>query len=164
MTKNLAQRELEQWEAELRDSIERKKAGPGKTLTKEQKALVEAQLAKEEQIRVRVGQAVDGLRHGLLMVTALAGARTAELEAEMPGVVARMVEVVGLDVAVMVAGEASEAFRAVEQLCCASLSPVRGQIGLAVLRGLDGKIVKPESALEPLAGACLTLGQAKPRS
>lgn len=65
--------EINKWEDELRKSLADKKAKAAKTstLTKQQQALVQAQVAKESQIRAKVNDVHFKLIRGLYLVRSL---------------------------------------------------------------------------------------------
>jgi hypothetical protein len=68
---------IERWEQELRASLEQKKAGGAKILTKAEKALVDAQLSKEADVRAQVTEALAKLKHGFCLIHSLMQARKA---------------------------------------------------------------------------------------
>lgn len=67
------------WDAEVRKSLANKKAGPA-TLTKQQQALVQAQLEKEAQVRQRVDGIKSRLERGLRLVGSVVDAKVDELK------------------------------------------------------------------------------------
>lgn len=67
-------RELAMWEAEVRKSIASKKSSGPAMLSKQQQALVQAQLHKESQIRQRVARIKVNLERGLHLVKSLVDA------------------------------------------------------------------------------------------
>ncbi len=68
-----------QWEAEVRKSLASKKAAASATLSKQDQALVNAQLKKETTIRERVNDVKAKLVHGLHLVRSLVTARVEQL-------------------------------------------------------------------------------------
>ncbi|KAH9466352.1 hypothetical protein Pst134EB_001407 [Puccinia striiformis f. sp. tritici] len=75
--KNGQESSIDKWEQELRASLEQKKAGGAKVLTKAEKALVEAQLLKEADVRAQVAEALAKLKHGFCLIHSLMQARKA---------------------------------------------------------------------------------------
>lgn len=69
---------IAKWEEEIRKQIAAKKSGPA-TLTKQQQAVVNAQLAKEVKIRGNVAQVKWNLERGLHLVQSVVAAGTEEL-------------------------------------------------------------------------------------
>jgi ABC-type Fe3+ transport system substrate-binding protein len=67
------------WDAEVRKSLANKKAGPA-TLTKQQQALVQAQLEKEAQVRQWVEGIKAHLERGLRLVGSVVDAKVDELK------------------------------------------------------------------------------------
>ena len=75
---------MDKWDAEVRASLAAKKqqAAPRK-LSKQEQAAVDAQLAKEAEVRARVAAEVTRMSHALRRVRALVAARTTALDAYM---------------------------------------------------------------------------------
>ena len=71
--------ELRKWEAELRKTLATKKPANASSLSKQDKALVDAQLAKESQIRAKVTAVKAKLEHGLHLVQSIVAANPLEL-------------------------------------------------------------------------------------
>jgi len=63
--------EITKWETDLGKSLSNKKASTPMSLTKQQQALVQAQLVKESEIRQRVASIKASLEHGLHFVRSL---------------------------------------------------------------------------------------------
>jgi hypothetical protein len=70
--------EVRKWEAELRKSLAIKKPANAASLSKQDKALVEAQLAKESQIRARVESIKVKLERGLQLIRSIVEANSAD--------------------------------------------------------------------------------------
>jgi len=73
--------ELRKWEAELRKSLATKKPANAGNLSKQDRALVDTQLAKEAQIRSKVTLVKNRLERGLHLVKSLVAANTKEFHA-----------------------------------------------------------------------------------
>jgi hypothetical protein len=66
--------DIEKWEAELRKSLANKKTNTSTPMSKQDRALVDAQLAKEAQIRSRVAAVHRNLVDGLALLRSLIAA------------------------------------------------------------------------------------------
>ena len=75
-----------QWEAEVRKSLANKKTAGPATLSKQEQALVQAQLEKEAAIRAWVNTIKSRLQRGLQLVRSLAAARV-ELHAHISAII-----------------------------------------------------------------------------
>jgi len=72
---------LRKWDAELRQSLATKKPANANNLSKQDKALVDAQLAKEAQVRARVEQIKNSLERGLHLIRSIIKANPSEFQA-----------------------------------------------------------------------------------
>ena len=70
--------DIAKWEEDLRKSLANKKAPGTVTLTKQQQALVQAQLEKEAKIRQRVASIKANFERGLNFIRSLVSARVEE--------------------------------------------------------------------------------------
>lgn len=70
--------ELRKWEAELRKSLATKKSANHSSLSKQDKTLVDAQLAKESQIRAKVTLVKNNLERGLKLIKSIVVANPPE--------------------------------------------------------------------------------------
>ena len=96
-----------QWEAEVRKSLaEKKKNAGGSTLSKQDQALVQAQLEKEATIRKRVETVKQDLLRGLQYVEAIVRARPPELQAYLSSI-ANIILTGGFGNATQLIGETS---------------------------------------------------------
>ncbi|KAG8759295.1 translational activator of GCN4, partial [Ceratobasidium sp. 428] len=71
--------DIEKWEAELRKTLESKKGAPVKALSKQDQALVNAQLEKEDVIRTSIEHTKNEMTSGLAMVKSVVAAGVEEL-------------------------------------------------------------------------------------
>lgn len=69
--------ELRKWEAELRKSLANKRP-ENSSLSKEDQALVNSQLAKESQVRARVTSIKANAEHGLALIQSIIKANVSE--------------------------------------------------------------------------------------
>jgi hypothetical protein len=84
--------EIARWDAEVRAALEKKKAGAGVTLTKQQHALVQAQLAREAIVRQRVEGVKTGLVRGLAFVRSLVAAGVTDFRVYISSVAGLLLE------------------------------------------------------------------------
>lgn len=83
--------EIARWEEEIRKSLASKKSAPV-TLSKQQLALVQAQLEKESKVRQRVHDIRTNLVRGLHFIQSLVGARIEEFQLEMSSIVSLLLK------------------------------------------------------------------------
>lgn len=109
--------EMAKWDAEVRKSLANKRltgaaSGATETLTKQQQALVNAQLVEEEKIRARVIAVKAGLLRGLAVVQSLVASGTEEFRGSISEVVVLLLEgVLGCGAGILLAGgEAVETY------------------------------------------------------
>ena len=81
-----------QWEAEVRKSLANKKASATSTLSKQDQALVEAQLEKERQIRAQVNGVKARLVCGLELVHSLSAAGVSEMSSYLSSVASALLK------------------------------------------------------------------------
>lgn len=87
LDKNRKDAKIEQWEAELRADLAKKKAAETKSLTKEQKSKLETQLKLEAEVRKRVRAIQTALQRSMQIVVALVTAKSEELDSYLPSLV-----------------------------------------------------------------------------
>lgn len=112
-SKSSKDKSIEAWELELRASIEQKKAGGTKVLSKAEKLLVENQVLKEAETRGRVSTSVIHLRHAFRLVHCLMDARKGAentLVDYATSLAEKMLAVMHMDVTELIAHEALSAF------------------------------------------------------
>ncbi|KIK62847.1 hypothetical protein GYMLUDRAFT_242480 [Collybiopsis luxurians FD-317 M1] len=151
--------EINKWEDELRKSLASKKAQSEKgapALTKQQQALVQAQLVKEGEVRRRV----EGIRarviRGLGFVRSLVetfGSGGEEFRMYISEVVALLLDgaLVKGKGEVLVGKEAYEVYLVLAQCASERLDTFRKWIGIATLRCLRESVVPEEMKAEPLS-------------
>ncbi|KAH8103551.1 armadillo-type protein [Cristinia sonorae] len=138
-----------QWEAEVRKSLaNKKKATAAPTLSKQDAALVEAQLKKESEIRARVNALKARLERGLRLVHCLVASQVDEVKLHMSSLVDLLL-LGGFGMAVQLIGSAS--FKAFVDLhkCCSDRLDVFSQwIGVAALRSTEVEGIPEEIQVE----------------
>ncbi|TFY63660.1 hypothetical protein EVJ58_g3122 [Rhodofomes roseus] len=139
-----------QWEAEVRRSLASKKASLSSTLTKQDQALVEAQLEKEKRIRQRVAGVKIKLERGLELVHSVSAAAVSELRSYLSYISDALLRSF-TGTAVRLVGHALfERYLELAQACSERLEIYRSQIGVATLRSLGVEGVPDDFQLEPL--------------
>lgn len=82
--KNRKNYDIEKWEEEVREQLAKKKATKiGANLSKQDKALVAAQMAKEADVREQIASTQARLRRGLELISALTDSRVSAVEAKV---------------------------------------------------------------------------------
>ncbi|KAF8911690.1 armadillo-type protein [Gymnopilus junonius] len=141
--------EIAKWEAEIRKSLASKKSTPVQ-LTRQQQALVHAQLEKEATIRERVQVIQTNLVRGLHFVQSLVRACVEEFQAYMSPVASLLLEG-ALSRGSFLAGPAAfETYLVLATSISDRLGPMRRWIGIATLRCLQIGSVPEELQAEPL--------------
>ncbi|KAI0657693.1 ARM repeat-containing protein [Cubamyces menziesii] len=139
-----------QWEAEVRKSLANKKATATGTLSKQDQALVQAQLEKEAVVRERVNALKARLEQGLHLVRSLVEARVEELRAFVAPITALLREG-AFGKAVNLVGTASfETYLTLSECCSERLDSYRKWVGVATLRSFDMAGIPDDFTLEPL--------------
>ncbi|MBW0479310.1 hypothetical protein O181_019025 [Austropuccinia psidii MF-1] len=152
--KNTKVDSIERWELEVRASLAQKKAGASTVLSKAEKALVEAQLVKEAEVRDRVAITLASLKRGYSLIHSLIKAhKTSEITLRDYAVriVNHCIGVLQTDAASLVLQEGLSAFFVVGEIFTAKLGSVREPLMWCMLRGLNTKVVPKDMTVEPLA-------------
>ncbi|PWN50148.1 ARM repeat-containing protein [Violaceomyces palustris] len=151
INKNSKDANIEQWEAELRASIAKKKAAANKTLTKEQKAAVDAQMKVEAEVRTKVNQLQTRLSRSLRTICSMVQAHSEELDGYMLSLVKLVIDVLAVPQATLLAGaEAKRAFWALASCCSSRLENYAMFAGVAILRCISEELVEEDFTREPL--------------
>ncbi|CBQ69258.1 related to translation activator GCN1 [Sporisorium reilianum SRZ2] len=149
--KNNKNAKMEQWEAELRADLAKKKAAQNKTLTKEQKAAVDAQSKIEAEARAKVDEIRSRYVRSLRTVSSIVGARTEEIEGYMQTLVGFVLETFEISQArFLFEKEAKEAFWALSSCCSLRLEAYSMFVGVALLRSIDEQLVQEDFRAEPI--------------
>ncbi|KAK0434719.1 hypothetical protein EV421DRAFT_1909191 [Armillaria borealis] len=136
--------DIAKWEADLRKSLANKKTATP-TLTKQQQALVNAQLEKESVIRRRVESVKANLERGLHFVRSLVRAGVPQFSAFISSVVTLLLDGAGSR---LVGQIIVDVYLELAQCCSERLDTFR--VGVATLRGLKGDVVPEELQAEAL--------------
>ncbi|KZT22524.1 ARM repeat-containing protein [Neolentinus lepideus HHB14362 ss-1] len=142
--------DIAKWEAELRKSLANKKGALSRTMSKQDQALVQAQLEKEAVIRQRVTSIKLHLERGLAFVRSLVSARAEEFRAFISTVASLLLEG-AFDKAVLLCGyEPYHTYLDISSCCTERLDILRPLIGAATLRSLQLNGIPEEMQAEPL--------------
>ncbi|KAG9124771.1 translational activator of GCN4, partial [Ceratobasidium sp. 392] len=160
--------DIEKWEAELRKTLESKKGAPTKALSKQDQALVNAQLEKEDVIRVNVERVKTEMTSGLAMVKSLVAAGVEELSVHIAPIAKLLLDGALKKGSVLVGHNAfdtylvssylesdnteaeGDIYQDLAKMCSDRLDVFKKWIGVATLRVFEVPDVPEELQLEPL--------------
>ncbi|KAJ7224326.1 armadillo-type protein [Mycena pura] len=142
--------EIARWEAEIRNSLESKKASAGAPLTKQQQALLQAQLAHEASVRQRVDNVKANLVRGLSCVRSIVAAAVPEFRAHVSSVAGLLLEGALRKGTLLVGETAFDTYLDLAKCCSDRLDNFRIWIGIATLRSLKVDTIPEELTEEPL--------------
>ncbi|TGZ81351.1 ARM repeat-containing protein [Ascodesmis nigricans] len=138
-----------QWEAELRAQLAQKK-GTEKKLTPQEKAAVDAQLKKEEEIRNRVKEIELRLNRGVGLISSLATGAPTAVELWMYQGVKALLDCLAAGAGMIIGDAGVKAYLACADHISNRLGNMRPFIGIATLRALEIAELSPEVQVEPL--------------
>ncbi|KAF9047662.1 armadillo-type protein [Panaeolus papilionaceus] len=141
--------EIARWEEEIRKSLAAKKA-TGVTLTKQQQALVHAQLEKESKIRQQVNLIASSLTRGLHFVQSIVNANVEEFQLYMSDLVSLMLSGALKRGSFLAGPLAFETYLSLSTMASPRLDTFRKWIGIATLRCQEIGTVPEELQAEPL--------------
>ena len=147
--KNSPEYDTMKWEAEIRSQIAQKR-GQEKKLTAEERAKVNAQLAKEATIRREVHQLEKTLRDGVGFVHALAVGPPTDAGLWLGPSLKALTEAIVAGVGRLVGNAADEAFLACSKFVSSRLGSFKNFVGVATLRALGSSALPAELLEEPL--------------
>ncbi|KAI9068620.1 ARM repeat-containing protein [Trametes sanguinea] len=140
-----------QWEAELRKSLANKKATATGTLSKQDQALVQAQLEKEAAVRQRVNAIKARIEQGLHLVHSLVQARVEELRVFVATLAALLREGAFGKATRLVGSMSFETYLVLSECCSERLDTYRKWVGVATLRSFEMSGIPEDFTLEPLS-------------
>lgn len=149
--KNARDYDTIKWEEEVRAQLGQKK-GQERKLTADEKAKVNAQLAKEAKIRQEVLQFEQHLKIGIGFVQALATGPPTQAEVWMAPCLKALLNVITAGAGLLVGNEANEAYLACASFVSSRLGSLRRFIGVATLRGVKASCLPETITQEPLGG------------
>ncbi|TBU31959.1 ARM repeat-containing protein [Dichomitus squalens] len=139
-----------QWEAELRRSLANKKAATTTTLSKQDQALVQAQLEKEAVVRQRVNGIKAKLEQGLHLIRSLVLAHVEQLRTFISPL-ATLLREGAFGKAVTLVGHASfDTYLLLSECTSDRLESYRKWVGVATLRSSEVDGVPDDFTIEPL--------------
>ncbi|KAJ3745026.1 armadillo-type protein [Lentinula detonsa] len=146
--------EISKWEDELRKSLAEKKghaaAKTAPTLTKQQQALVQAQLTKEGQVRAKVNDIHSKLIRGLHLVRSLLQTSVDGFRMYISPIVTLLLDGALAKGSLFVGDLAFETYLSLAQCCSERLDTFRKWTGIATLRCLRNNVVPEDLQAEPL--------------
>ncbi|KAI8455174.1 hypothetical protein BY996DRAFT_1863510 [Phakopsora pachyrhizi] len=148
---------------EVRESIEKKKAGGAKCFTKTEKELVEDQSKKEAEIRRKVEGSIFNLCHGFRLIKCLIRAQEVTddpIADYFASIVERCLRALQTEALSLVKEEGFSAFSSLDSLTTEKLASLRLPLTLCILRGLNTKAVPGKMAIESLKVRSLAEQQA----
>ncbi|KZV97501.1 ARM repeat-containing protein [Exidia glandulosa HHB12029] len=149
--------DIQKWEAELRESLAAKKKTSVASLSKADQAIVNAQLAKESDVRRRVDGVRKELEAGLELVRRVVRARESEFLPYLGTLSALLLEKDGVVAvgSVLVGRKGIDAFLDLADCCTDRLGVFKHSLGVATLRALKIDGLPEEMTVEPLDGLLL---------
>ncbi|GBE83943.1 eIF-2-alpha kinase activator GCN1 [Sparassis crispa] len=139
-----------QWEAEVRKSLASKKGNAPATLSKQDQALVHAQLEKESQIRTRVAVIKTKFDRGLNLVSSIINAHVDEFRPYLSSVATLLLKGAFGNGVALVGFNAFDRYLALSNTCSDRLDTLRTWIGVATLRSLGINEIPEDYTVEPL--------------
>ncbi|WVQ78061.1 hypothetical protein IAT38_000142 [Cryptococcus sp. DSM 104549] len=151
--KNRKDYATEKWEQEVRESLAKKKAasaGPGAKLSKQDQALVSAQLKKEAATREQIARVQGQLKRGVELVAALGKTGSADV-ARWVGVMAKAMldSVFGMG-SFLVDKRAFEVFVGLGSMASERLGETRRMLAATILRAYEAPLVAEDYLEEPV--------------
>ncbi|KIJ51382.1 hypothetical protein M422DRAFT_43931 [Sphaerobolus stellatus SS14] len=142
--------ELRKWEAELRKTLATKKPANAANLSKQDKALIEAQLAKESQIRARVETIKVNLQRGLQLICSIVEANPSEFQGFVGPITSLLLAGAMKHGVPLVGNDVFETYVALSDVCSDRLGTFKKWIGISALRSTEDDVVPPEYTAEPV--------------
>ncbi|GJE94641.1 ARM repeat-containing protein [Phanerochaete sordida] len=140
-----------QWEAEVRKSLATKKQAATGSLSKQDQALVNAQLEKEAAIRRRVDGLKTRLERGLALVRSLVKSNAEELKVQISSLVNILLSGAFGNAADTLVGENSfKTYLDLSACCSDRILTFSKWIGIATLRSLEVPCIPDELQEEPI--------------
>lgn len=146
---NSKEHQIALWEAELRESLARKKPVAAQ-LSKQDRAALEKQLALEDEIRSQVAAALARLKRGFQLALCLVRSRAELVREYLASMVEKTLAVITLQPTTLVAREAFETYQALAEICSERLGVFKVALGVAVLRSVEAQVVPEDFRAEPL--------------
>ncbi|KAF7965509.1 hypothetical protein HWV62_43100 [Athelia sp. TMB] len=142
--------EIARWEASVRSSLASKKAAAATTLSKQDQALVNAQLAKETIVRQKVEDVRHNLLRGLQIVRSLVSSNMHEFQSHISAVAALLLDGALKKGSILVGLDAVETYLDLAKCSSERLDTFRQWVGVATLRSMKVESLPQELQAEPL--------------
>ncbi|GAA6038663.1 hypothetical protein JCM8097_009472 [Rhodosporidiobolus ruineniae] len=146
---NSKEHQIALWEAELRESLARKKPVAAQ-LSKQDRAALEKQLALESEIRAQVAAALGRLKRGFQLALCLVRSRAEIVREYLAKMIQKVLAVIMLQPATLVAEEAFATYQVLGDICSDRLGVFKVALGVAVLRSVEAQVVPENFRAEPL--------------
>ncbi|GAA6058506.1 hypothetical protein JCM10212_006945 [Sporobolomyces blumeae] len=146
---NSKEHQIAMWEAELRESLARKKPVAAQ-LSKQDRIALQTQLTKESETRQQVATALGRLRRGFELALCLIKSKTDLIREYLAKLVNQVLTVITMQPATLVAEEAFGTYVALAGVCSERLGVFKVALGVAVLRGVEAQVVPDNFRAEPL--------------
>ncbi|SCV68098.1 BQ2448_219 [Microbotryum intermedium] len=143
-------REIEIWEAELREALARKKPQVS-TLSKADQKLLEQQLLVEADTRRQMRSALGRVRRGFKLSICLVQSRAELVNEYLASIISEVLAVIASPAASLVAEDAFETYLLLGRVCSPRLGSFQRALGVVVLRSLDAPVVPESFRAEPLS-------------
>ncbi|EMD33195.1 hypothetical protein CERSUDRAFT_142825 [Gelatoporia subvermispora B] len=139
-----------QWEAEVRKSLANKKAAAAPSLSKQELALVQAQLDKEAQIRKRVAKIKARLERGLNIIHSILASRVEDVRSVISPIASLLLQSAFGKAVGLVGDKSFVTYVDLADACSERLGTFRRWVGVATLRSLKVEGISEELQVEPL--------------
>ncbi|KAK4684697.1 hypothetical protein P7C73_g5471, partial [Tremellales sp. Uapishka_1] len=150
--KNVKDYATEKWEREVREALAKKKASSaGTVLSKQDKALVAAQLSKEAEVRLRIATQKAKLLRGLELIASLADSQAADVKKHVYTLGKLMLGSVFGPGSFLVDERSFEVFLKLASLASDRLGAYKPILAAAILRAFDAPHVRDDYTSEPTA-------------
>ncbi|EJT96915.1 ARM repeat-containing protein [Dacryopinax primogenitus] len=146
--KNRKDYAIEKWEQELRQSVAAKKAGKTVTLSKQDQALVDAQLAKESEIRNSINRLQRQAERGLALVRSLVQGDNETFHQQLYSVVNLLLAGVLSHGSALAGSAAFDTYLELSKCVSPRISETRRWIGISTLRAYNLAVVPPHLEAE----------------
>lgn len=150
--RNIKDYDTLKWEEELRSQLAQKKGQTQKKLTADEKAKVNAQLAKEAKIRKEVQHAVKRIERGTGIIRGIAVSPPTDAEGWMNSTMESLLALARANAGLFVGDSVTMAYIACSRKVSSRMGTLTPFIGIATLRSLGKTYLPPEMEAEPLGG------------
>ncbi|WVR05268.1 hypothetical protein IAU60_002280 [Kwoniella sp. DSM 27419] len=149
--KNSKNYATEKWEQEVRESLAKKKTTQvGAKLSKQDQALVNAQMAKEAETRKAIATVQGQLQRGVELVAALTASLSGEVNRHIDELASGLLASVFSSGNFLVGGRAFEVFIGLGNLASERLGETRRMLAAAILRSHNAPLISDDYLEEPV--------------